>query len=288
MFRGNQTSFIVSQPMNSYTYSILRFTPDIRTGEFINVGIAAYSAANKLALIRCRNTVGRVTKLNHAVNGHGLVRMLKAISKEFDARSGEISGELEFTKIKNVSDICHMVLPRDDSALQWSEIRFGKCKALDAEIDRLYERFVTYADVKNVSHKTDEDLWRVFSKELETRNLKNLFKEKTFKTSDDEVTFDKSVKNGIWHCVQPVSFDLMHATSIKDKAHKWLGQISSVKDQSDKFKLYFLVAQPGNPELMDSYENARSILDKIPSEKAFYTEEESGDLAEQLEAVARQ
>ena len=80
----------------------------------------------------------------------------------------------------------------------------------------------------------------------------------------------------------------MHSNSIKDKAHKWLGQISSVIDQSDKFKLYFLVAKPGNPELMDSYENARSILDKIPSEKAFYTEEESGDLAEQLEAVARQ
>ena len=97
--------------MRSYTYSVLRFTPDIRTGEFINVGIAAYSAANKLALIRCRNTVGRVTKLNHAVNGHGLVRMLKAISKEFNARSSEIAGELEFTKIKNVGDICHMVLP---------------------------------------------------------------------------------------------------------------------------------------------------------------------------------
>ena len=77
---------IVNQLMRSYTYSVLRFTPDIRTDEFINVGIAAYSAANKLALIRCRNTVGRVTKLNHAVNGHGMVRMLKAISKEISRK----------------------------------------------------------------------------------------------------------------------------------------------------------------------------------------------------------
>lgn len=274
--------------MHSYTYSILRFTPDIRTGEFINVGIAAFSASNKQALIRCRNTVGRVTKLNHDVNGHGLVRMLKAISKEFNARSAELFSELEFSKIENVGDICHAVLPKDDSALQWSEISFGKCKDLDAEIDRLFRRFVTYADEKNVSRKTEDDLWRVFSKELEIRSLKNLFKEKTFATTDDEVTFDKSVKNGIWHCVQPVSFDLMHSGSIKDKAHKWLGQISSVKDQSDKFKLYFLVAEPSNPALMGSYQSARSILEKIPSEKAFYTEAESGQLAEQLEAVARQ
>ena len=81
---------------------------------------------------------------------------------------------------------------------------------------------------------------------------------------------------------------MAHASNIKDKAHKWLGQISSVSDNSDHFKLYFLVAEPGNLELSESYENARSILKKIPSETVFYTEDESGKLAEHLEVIGGQ
>ena len=278
----------MNQPMHTYSYSVLRFTPDIRTGEFVNVGIAAFSSSKKLALIRCRDSIGRITKLNHLVDGYGLVRMLKAITREFHDQSSEISNQLEFKEIENVGDICNAVLPKDDSALQWSDVHHGKCKDLHHEIERLFKRFVTYADEQNVSRRTEDDLWRTFSKELETRSIKGLLKEKTFATSDDEVTFEKSVKNGIWHCVQPVSFDLAHASSIKDKAHKWLGQISSVSDKSDHFKLYFLVAEPSNLELSESYRNARSILEKIPSETVFYTEDESAKLADQLEVIAGQ
>lgn len=138
------------------------------------------------------------------------------------------------------------------------------------------------------SVRLEDDLWKAFSRELKNRNLEIRMEQKTFTTSDDEVTFQKSVKNGIWHCVQPVSFDLMHSSSIKEKAHKWLGQISSVSEQADQFMLYFLVAEPSRPELMDSYENAKTILEKVPSENVIFTEEESGALVEQLGAVVRQ
>ena len=55
----------MNQPMHTYSYSVLRFTPDIRTGEFVNVGIAAFSPSNQLALIRCRDSIARITKLKN-------------------------------------------------------------------------------------------------------------------------------------------------------------------------------------------------------------------------------
>ena len=100
-------------------------------------------------------------------------------------------------KIENVGDICNAVLPKDDSALQWSEVHHGKCKDLHREIERLFERFVTYADEQRVSRRTEDDLWRTFSKELENRNLKGLLNEKTFATSDDEVTFENQDLTGV-------------------------------------------------------------------------------------------
>jgi len=88
----------VNQPMHTYSYSVLRFTPDIRTGEFVNVGIAAFSPSNQLALIRCRDSIARITKLNHLVDGYGVVKMLKAIAREFRSQSLEVTNQLEFEK----------------------------------------------------------------------------------------------------------------------------------------------------------------------------------------------
>ena len=214
--------------------------------------------------------------------------MLKAISKEYKSRSTEIASESQFENVRDVRVLCDSVLPKDDSALQWSETRVGKCSDLDSELGRLFERYVTYADGRIEHRKTEDDLWRVFSKELETRSLNTRLKSKTFRTSDDEVTFQKSFKNGIWHCVQPVSLDLVQSSSIKEKAHKWLGQISSVSEKADQFMLYFLVAEPSKPELKDSYEKAVAILEKVPSRNIVYTESESKKLVKDLEAVVVQ
>ncbi|MCK7468808.1 MAG: hypothetical protein MZU91_12245 [Desulfosudis oleivorans] len=53
---------------------------------------------------------------------------------------------------------------------------------------------------------------------------------------------------GVWHCRAPVSFDLASSDSIRDKAHRWLGQLTSVAGASEPFKLYFLVGEPAQAE----------------------------------------
>ena len=96
---------------------------------------------------------------------------------------------------------------------------------------------------------------------------------------DDEVEFQYAWKNGVWHCFEPLSFDLASAESIRDKAHRWLGQIASLSGAADPFKVYFLVGAPQQEQLRPAFINAMSILRKIQGEKEIVQEQDAPTLA---------
>lgn len=272
--------------MHVYTYSVLRFIPDIRTEEFLNVGIAMHCAKANFAKSLCRNTVGRITKLNHDIEGYAVLRLLKSVQSNFEALTETLGSQLSVESIDSVEQLCKLAMPKDDSSLQWSEIGSGRCKNLDSELRRLYALFVTYADEDTRRLRRDEhEIWRSFSRELKDRNILNLLEEKTIYAEADEVKFDHAYKNGAWHCIQPISFDLLDPVNIKDKAHKWLGQLLSVEASADPFKLYFLVAEPQDESLNQSYQNAKEILSKAPTDTYLFEEDETDQLIERFESI---
>jgi hypothetical protein len=81
-----------------------------------------------------------------------------------------------------------------------------------------------------------------------------------------------------------VSFDLASADSIREKAHRWLGQIASVAPESEPFKLYFLVGEPAQPDLRHAYESALSILGKAPVDREVFVEANAHTLSDRLAA----
>jgi hypothetical protein len=99
---------------------------------------------------------------------------------------------------------------------------------------------------------------------------------------DDEIEFQHSWKNGKWHCLEPVSFDLAAPDSIRDKAHRWLGQLASVQGATDPFKVYLLVGAPQQENLQPAFQSAMSILRKIPGEKEIVLEQDAPGLAARI------
>ncbi len=125
-------------------------------------------------------------------------------------------------------------------------------------------------------------MWRNFKRDLEQRRLLRNLEPKTISVQDDEVRFEHAWKNGVWHCVEPVSFDMAAAETIKDKAHKLLGQITSVNGTAENFRLYMLVARPDDDTLMPAFESALSILQKMPCDKEIVQEDDHAALADRL------
>jgi hypothetical protein len=108
--------------------------------------------------------------------------------------------------------------------------------------------------------------------------------------ADDEIEFKYAWKNGEWNCLEAVSFDLTAAESITDKAHRWLGQVTSIKEAPEPFKLVLLLGEPQSERLRSAFAKAFSILNKMPVPKQLVRESESeafsARFAEEIEAHA--
>jgi len=130
--------------------------------------------------------------------------------------------------------------------------------------------------------RSDEDVWRNFKRNLEERQVLKQFQPKRIAVQDDEIEFHYAWKNGVWHCLEPLSFDLAVADSVRDKAHRWLGQMASLQGANDAFKIYFLIGAPQQEQLRPAFVNAMSILNKIPGEKEIVFEQNAPALAARI------
>jgi hypothetical protein len=206
---------------------------------------------------------------------------MRKVQIRFEALHDEVSNQLELRPYASVMELAQSVIPQDDSSLQWAPMGSGLTSDPDATLELLFERFVMKHEERSYVHRRNDDqVWKNFSRELEQQQVLKHFQPQTFTTTDDEIKFDRAWKNGVWHCLAPVSFDLASAESIRDKAHRWLGQITSV-DSTD-LKLYFLVGEPSQADLKPVYHSAMNILKKASSSAEVFTETDAAGLSLRL------
>ena len=268
----------------NYEFSVLRYVHDTLTGEFVNVGVVIYCEKEKWISAQCRNTYARVSAVFPNLNSSHFRKMMKFVQTEFCRTNQSLNTELQFSEIKSLQTLLHKVLPKDDSSMQWSPVSAGLSLNLEAELTLLFERYVSHYDVKVArDRRTEQDIWKDFKKTLEKFSLAEEFQPKRISVKDDEIEFQHSWKNGIWHCIEPISFDLTDGDYFKDKAHRWLGQLSSIQDSADEFKVYLLVSPPTEVELQPAFNKALSILRKIPVASEIYLEQEAPKLAEEIQ-----
>ena len=265
----------------SYSYTVLRYVHDTTTGEFLNVGVVLGAPEARYVSAMCRQTYGRLSKAFPGVSGDHFRSLMKYIQARIEELGDQLNGELPLSDAKTALDFAQSILPKDDSSLQWSPLGSGLTNDPSRTLEQLFDRLVSRYDEKSQREgRNDQDVWRTFKRTLEERQVLHHFQPKKIAVLDDEIEFEYAWKNGVWHCLEPLSFDLAEADSLKDKAHKWLGQMTSVQAAEDQFKLYFLIGQPSQDELRPVFDNAMSILRKIPGDKQIFFEQDASKLAE--------
>jgi hypothetical protein len=272
-----------------YTYTVLRYVHDAAVGEFINIGVALHAPDVGFIGVKCRKTYSRLKEAFPTFDGEAFRASMRHVEQRFEGFAGDLAAEASVrSHASSVITFAHAVLAADDSSLQWSPVATGVARDPKVTLEQLYVRLVTSNDMHPgaVRGKHDDDVWRRFSVELEQRQVLQHFEPKTIAVRDDELKFKHAWKNGVWHCLQPLSFDLASAESIKEKAHKWLGQVSSVADASDPFKVYYLVGGPSSPSLRPAFDAAISILKKSQQVDAeVFLESQASVLTDQLVAA---
>lgn len=268
----------------AYTYTVLRYVHDIASGECLNVGVALLAPEQHFVNAQCRTSFARLKEVFPTLDGDAFRAAMRHVNNAFERFQQELREELALRSHQSgVLGYAHAVLGPDDSSLQWSPMGSGVTADAEATLDQLYRRFVLANERPGaLPRRHEDDVWRHFSRELQQRQVLRHFVPKTIAVRDDQLEFKHAWKNGIWHCLAPVSFDLASAESIRDKAHKWLGQLTSVAGSPDRFKLYFLTAEPSQAELRPAYEAALSILTKAQAQSEVFAERDAAGLAERL------
>jgi hypothetical protein len=270
-----------------YTYTLLRYIHDTVTGECVNVGVALLSPDAHFVGARCRDTSGRIIKVFPGVDGDSFKFLMQHIEKQFSILGDQLRQELPLgPQPSNIMDLALRVLPADDSSLQWApNIGSGLTEDPKATLDALFKRMVMFHDEKKAVYRRDDTaVWRNYRRDLETQHVLKYLKPKTISCAGDQIEFGQAWKNNVWHCLAPVSFDLASDESMREKAHRWLGQLMSLKASREKFKVYLLLGEPQQPDLKHAFTKTLRILEMIPVTKELVRERDSACFAKNLAA----
>jgi len=269
----------------TYTFTVLRYVHDITTGEFVNVGVALYAPEVKYLGAICTPRYGRLSKVFLDIDGDHFRSLMRFIQGCFEEQSEKLrQSVLSFIDVpQSVMEIARSILPPDDSSLQWSEAGGGITDDPSTTLEGLYDRMVQrYEEKAKLPSRDDEEVWRHYKRELEVRHVLAHLRPKRIIAKDDDYEFQHARENKLWHLYEPMSFDLLQAYSIVDKANRWLGRGFNLKDSPDRFKLYILLGEPRDERLMSAFAKAKNILNKMPVEKDFVSEHEAADFSEEL------
>lgn len=266
----------------------VRYVHDVRTEEFLNIGVVVLCAKRPFAGARFLPQWGRVTA---AFPGADHV-LLRRIARTFERRCAEWSaganGQQTLQPITEIGGFVRSVMLPDDASVQLSQVISGI--TVDAE-RTLTELFTVYAGSalpkEDRASRDDGDVWRDFA----MRRLPNTFllrrlQRHVLHAPHYELSFDNAWQNGTWNVAQPVSFDLLDPRAIRDKATNWTGKLLTVKPHEFDTNVYLLIGMPpkdGPAPVREAANDALAILEgNVGREAKVLTEDNGEKLAKRI------
>lgn len=269
-----------------YTFTVLRYRHDAIAGECVNVGVVLHSAERSYLEAKLSFKYGRLRDVFPDLDSAAFRESLHAIERGIK-QAGKHARDNLLTKLVTADEISRNVLRQDDSSFVWSGVGAGVAGDLDAELDKLFKRFVTWHEHEKVSRRTDDEIWRPVREKLAARRLASRLEKNVVSSDLMSVEFDHTWRNGALHCYQPLSFDLATKESIQDKVARWSGHLYHLRSAQEDFKPYFIVGRPSDPKLSDAYSAAIDALKECPKSPEVYEETKIDELVERIEDEMR-
>jgi hypothetical protein len=270
--------------MKSYEYQILRYIPDQVSGEFLNIGLVMYCKPDKILDYEFIDSRQRLTSTFQGIETTHIMQRVKSIKSLLDKLKSEKEDAIPLQEKTSVKQYTNYVLNKDDSALQFSDIKKGIDISVESAFSDLKDRLI-FKWIKDTKHyRSDEDVWRNrYKKYFEKAGISDKLVSRTVKTKSDKIQFDQSYKNGKWNYFQPLNLDLKKKDSIKNKVYKWKGIISEMQTADEEMQIIFLPEMPKKKNGISTF--IKEQLDSTKEDKVFSkltTPESIGSLLREL------
>lgn len=163
------------------------------------------------------------------IDGEYHRKNLRYLQAKFNELKIHLEQELDFgMPAKEINALLAQVLPPDDSALQFSPAGAGLTSDPAKTLEMLYHRRVEkYAEKPDRHGRSDQEVWKVFKGGFEKqKNVLPKLQPKKIVASNYDYEFEHAWKNSNCHAFEPVSFDLVEPSSIREKANGWVGRVT--------------------------------------------------------------
>ena len=266
-----------------HSYVTLRYVHDVVTGEFANVGVVLFAPEERRLLCRFTTSYERLNAIFIKIDHAHFRALMRYLTNRFEEISEDLREGMERPAVASITQIVRSVLPPDDSSLQWSEAGGGFSENVEETLGNLYLRLVEqYVRETELPSRTDDEIARPFKAALEKRHVAQKLRQKKIQARDYQYEFAFGWQNSVWHVYEPVSFDLMNASSIVEKANMWLGRGMALQDSPEAFKLHLLLGEPRQPNTQKAFEHAQHLLGKIPGRPQLVRESELPRFANEI------
>jgi hypothetical protein len=250
------------------------------------MGVVVLSDDQRVLQFRFLDKASRVSAFFPDANGRYLSSTLKFLHAEFHRLSTILSRELALDKKTDLDALTRSVLPKDDSALTFSEVKRGRDVKIELACDDLYERVVVrnFADADEIDLRYDREVWsKIYKAHFEKYNLISKLQPHTVKTVNDSLEFERAWKNGKWNCFETISFNLTRKDAVKNKVYKWVGKLDELKTSDEPVNLYLLSVLPKSEDLKIFIDRKLNKKDFAKSTVTVITEENAEILAQRFQ-----
>lgn len=268
----------------AYTYSVVRYIHDPAAGEMLNIGVLLYASSGSYFGYRLEPRFKRLSEAFSSFDGDQYRRALRqfeqAITRLWDNLTAGLPGMFDLPT--DLGALASQVWPDVDLSFRFGPTLAGVSDDAEQALESLFQRMVIDQYERPVAeNRSDEDIWVSYSHRLPTE-VKRVLREKTLETEDYELKFPHAFKNGLWHLLQPVTLDYSQSGNIQDKAARWLGRATLLRDNPEVARLYLLLGAPHQEGHQRAYLRAKNILHKLPVEHRIIEEDEAADFARYL------
>lgn len=273
----------------AFSYTILRYVHDALAEEFLNVGVVVFAASFGYARAKFRHEYSRLSRTFEEFNGEYYRKIVRHVENRINELADKWGRELPLHGMPlDARTVATLVLPDDDSALQFSSPGGGLTDNPDAKLEELFQRFVMQNEPRRDREpRTDEEVWKTFRERLTDVDVLPRLQPVKIVGSSFEYEFEHAWRNKKWHALEPLSMDAEKGQTLQDRAWRWVGRATDLQANEDLGKLYLLIGPPQIESLRIPYGKAIDLLHKMPVNHEIVKEDEAPDFARHFGSLVR-
>lgn len=275
-----------------FTYTILQYVHDTVAGERLNVGIVLFAPEAGYIRAKIKHNYARLSQAFADFNGAYYRKLTGHIENRINAVTEKLTTAIELPykdSPMNAKSISNIVLPDDDSALQFTAVYGGITEDPEATLESLYERYVSHNErLKLYYPKQHDDVWKTFRAPLVEHDIITKLKPIIISGESVEYPFQHAWKNSKYHPLEALSMDAEDSDTLLRRAANWVGRTTDLQTDERLGTLYMLIGPPELEKLKPHYIKAINLLHKMPVKHEFVEESEAEPFAEMLSNTIRE